>query len=122
MNKKILPINLADIIISCNFGENYAKILLQYFNQNFDYTTFEMSQNGIVKTVDLNVKVNKQVIPFRYEFVKTSITGGELTISCLYQNIFQTSNFKYKNFNQFADIFEHQLLETNHELQKFYIQ
>ena len=77
MNKKILPINLADIIISCNFGENYAKSL------------------------GINIKKQRNLI-----FIATGILAGSITafvgpiafvglaVPHISKLVFQTSNHK----------------------------
>lgn len=113
--------NLADFIISGKFGENYSKILIVYFNTYFDYTTFNINENGISTTIEINVKYGKEIIPLCFEFKKDYFSNTMiLEISCMYNNLFENATFSYKNFVDFIQIFENQLLSYE-DLQKFYI-
>jgi hypothetical protein len=123
MSKKILPMNLADFMLSGKFGENYSKTLCQYFNTYFDYTTYEITDNGIVTIVSINAVYENQIVPVSFIFTKNYYVQNEitLTITCLYQSIFQDDLvFQYKNFVEFDEIFEKQLIDDE-ELQKLYI-
>lgn len=121
MTKAILPMNLSDLIISGKFGENYSKVLYTFFNTFFDYTTFEITENGIFTMIQINVKYGSEIIPlcfsFKSKYYSTEIT---LSVSCMYTNLFGTCDFVYKNFVEFLDIFDNVII--NHEdFQKFYI-
>jgi hypothetical protein len=118
MNKKLLSINTADLMLSCKFGENYAKLLLVYINDYFDYTSFNCSENGLSKKIDLTIQHNLHVLPLSIEFIKTYKGVTEVVISCLYQS-FSKLTFTYKNFTDFTELIEKTLPE-NVELQKFY--
>jgi hypothetical protein len=123
MSKKILQMNLADFMLSGKFGENYSKTLCQYFNTYFDYTTYEITDNGIVTIVSINAVYENQIVPVSFIFTKNYYVQNEitLTITCLYQSIFQDDLvFQYKNFVEFDEIFEKQLIDDE-ELQKLYI-
>lgn len=115
--------NLADFMLSGKFGENYSKTLCQYFNTYFDYTTYEITDNGIVTIVSINAVYENQIVPVSFIFTKNYYVQNEitLTITCLYQSIFQDDLvFQYKNFVEFDEIFEKQLIDDE-ELQKLYI-
>lgn len=123
MSKKILPMNLADFMISGKFGENYSKVLKSYFNTNFSYDAFEITDNGIITTIHLTVIVDEHIlVPLVFEFQKNYLSNNEikLTIRCMYEKFFNELHFSYKTYIEFLDVFENDLIE-NDELIKLYI-
>ena len=121
MTKAILPMNISDFVISGKFGENYSKVLINYFNTYFDYTVFNISDNGIITTIEISVKYNSEIIPLVFNFKKDYYQNQmQMSIICMYKNLMDDCEFTYKNFVDFAQLFETTLLQ--HEiLQKFYI-
>ena len=113
--------NIADFIISGKFGENYSKVLAIYFNTYFDYTTFLIEDNGIVTKIEVSAKIGSEIAPLIFEFKKDYIANQmTLRICCMYQNLLPECNYVYKNFVNFAEIFENTLV-SHEELQKFYV-
>lgn len=114
--------NLVDFMISGKFGENYSKVLQNYFSTYFDYTIFEIEENGIVSQINLNVVYNKsEIIPVTFEFSKDIYKNDNiLTIRSLYPAILEEITYNYKNFVEFLDLFENRIIK-NEKLQKLYI-